>query len=248
MPNSAVTYESDGAVATITINRPDKLNSINSEVEDQLAAAWERFEAGDDRVAILTGAGERAFSAGKDLASSKPPNFTRFTPGVGVQLTKPVIAAVQGWCIGGAVVLVQMCDLCVVAEDAKFVYPEPKMGFAGGLIASLTARIPHKVAMELMLLGEEVSGQRMYEVGFANRLVPKDKLMEEANRMASSLADNAPLVMAMLKEFAAQSMPPSPVEHAGFAQRVLQKVFDSDDYAEGFASAKEKRKPKFTGK
>ncbi|MES1924325.1 enoyl-CoA hydratase-related protein [Salinisphaera sp. T31B1] len=248
MTEAAVTYESEGAIATITINRPDKLNSINKEVEDQLADAWARFEAGDDRVAILTGAGDKAFSAGKDLKSSAPPNFTRFTPGVGVKLTKPVIAAVEGWCIGGALTLVQMCDLCVVSENTKFVYPEPKVGFAGGLIASLAARIPHKVAMELMLLGEEVSGQRMYDVGFANRIVPKGQVMDEANRLARSLAENAPLVMAMLKEFANFSLPPSPVEHAGFAQRVLQTVFDSEDYQEGFASVREKRKPTFTGR
>lgn len=248
MTHPAVTYESEGAIATITINRPDKLNSINKEVEDLLADAWARFESSDDRVAILTGAGDRAFSAGKDLKSSAPPNFTRFTPGVGVKLTKPVIAAVEGWCIGGALTLVQMCDLCVVSEETKFTYPEPKVGFAGGLIASLTARIPHKVAMELMLLGEEVSGQRMYDVGFANRIVPKGQVLEEANRLARSLAENAPLVMAMLKEFAGLSMPPSPVENAGFAQRVLQTVFDSEDYQEGFASVREKRKPTFTGR
>lgn len=248
MSEEAVTYESSNRVATITINRPDKLNSINKDVEDGLADAWRRFEDGDDRVAILTGAGDKAFSAGKDLASSAPPDFTRFTPNVGVPLSKPVIAAVSGYCIGGAVVLVQMCDLCVVTETTKFSYPEPKMGFAGGLIASLPARMPHKVAMELMLLGEAITGERMYEVGFANRLVAAGEHMTEARKIADSLAENAPLVVSMLKEFAEQSLVRSPVEHAGHAKRMLQRVFDSADYQEGFASAREKRKPNFSGK
>lgn len=115
--NPSVIYSSKNNIATITINRPDRLNAINEEVEIGLASAWRRFNDSDDRVAVLTGAGQRAFSVGKDFSYDATPNYRKFTPGFDIPVTKPIIAAVNGWCIGGAIVLVQMCDLCVVSED-----------------------------------------------------------------------------------------------------------------------------------
>src|SRR5262249_30207009 len=108
-----VLYESAEQIATIIINRPDKRNAINGEVAEALRQAWLRFNASDDRVAILTGAGDRAFSVGADLGDA--PEFWRCTPGVAVPVEKPVIAALSGWCIGGAVCLVTFADLCVAA-------------------------------------------------------------------------------------------------------------------------------------
>lgn len=202
----------------------------------------------EDRVAIITGVGEKAFSAGKDMKSSAPPDYRSFTPGVGVQLDKPVISAVSGWCIGGAVVIAQMCDLCVATEDAKFTYPEARMGFAGGMIASLASRIPLKVAMELMLLGEVIDAQRAYDVGMVNRVVPKGQHVEEAMKMARTLAANAPIVMSMLKRFAAATVPQSPVEIAGHAWCENERVFSSEDFQEGISSFAEKRPPVFSGR
>lgn len=247
--NDAVTYESKDGIAVISINRPDRLNAIGPEVEKGLADAWVRLRDSDeDRVGILTGVGDKAFSAGKDMKSSAPPDYRSFTPGVGVLIEKPVIAAISGWCIGGAIVLAQMCDLCVATEDAKFTYPEAKMGFAGGMIASLASRIPLKVAMELMLLGEVVDARRAYEVGMVNRLVPPGRHMDEAMKLARRLADNAPLVMTMLKRFAAATVPQSPVEAAGHAWRENERVFRSGDFQEGMDSFAQKRDPKFTGR
>lgn len=249
MPNDAVTYTSHEGVATICINRPDKLNAINAEVEQGLQAAWLRFNASDeDRVAVLTGAGDRAFSAGRDLATTAPPDYRRFTPGVVIQVDKPVIAAVAGWCVGGALVLVQMCDLCVAAENTRFTYPESKMGFAGGLVGSLAGRIPHKVAMELMLMGEEISAERAYQVGFVNRVVPVGQQLVEAQAIARRLAEHAPLVLGMLKRFANDVLPKGPVERGALALRETEAVFGSADFAEGLASLREKRKPKFSGR
>lgn len=248
MSHDPVRYESSERIAYITIDRADKLNAISPDVEDALADAWVRFNASDDRVAILSGAGEKAFSVGKDMNYSERPDYRRFTPNVSIEVDKPIIAAVNGWCIGGAIVLVQMCDLCVVSEDAKFRYPEAQMGFAGGLIASMASRIPHKVAMELMLTGDVISGQRMYDVGFANRVAPAGKVMDQANEMAQRLARNAPLVMAMLKRFAEDTVPKSPLEQSGAMQRELNRVFESDDYQEGFRSFREKREPEFKGR
>lgn len=248
-PNNAVTYTSADGVATITINRPDKLNAIDSEVEQGLRAAWIRFNASsEDRVAILTGTGDRAFSAGRDRAAIAPPDYRRFTPGVVIEVDKPIIAAVAGWCVGGALVLVQMCDLCVAADNAIFTYPEPRMGFAGGMIGALAGRIPHKVAMELMLLGGEMNAERAYQVGFVNRIVPVGQQLAQARAMADRLAANAPLVLGMLKRFANDVLPKSPLEKSAMALRETEAVFGSADYAEGLASLRERRAPKFNGR
>lgn len=247
--HEAVLYTSQDGVATITINRPGRLNAINTEVELGLADAWRRFNASDeDRVAVLTGSGDRAFSSGRDKDTTAPPDYRRFTPGVVIDVDKPVIAAVAGWCVGGALVLVQMADMCVAAENAKFVYPEAKMGFAGGLIGSLPGRIPHKIAMELMLLAEEIDAQRAYQVGFVNRVVPVGRQLEEAQAIARRMATHAPLVMGMLKRFANDVLPKGPVEKGAMALRETEAVFGSEDFQEGLASLRDKRPPRFTGR
>src|SRR5690606_21447172 len=103
--------------------------------------------------------------------------------------------------------LVQMCDLCVATENARFSYPEAKLGFAGGLIASLAARMPHKVAMEVMLLGEEIDAERAYQVGFVNKVVPPGQHLPAAEAYARRLAQNAPMVLDMLKDFVGRVLP-----------------------------------------
>ncbi|MBB3972551.1 enoyl-CoA hydratase-related protein [Hansschlegelia beijingensis] len=242
-----VTYDSADGIATITINRPEKMNAIDAAVETGLADAWRRFNASQDRVAILAGAGERAFSVGKDLSSDSTPDYRRFVPGYDIAVKKPIIAAVNGWCIGGALTLVMAADLCVAADNARFMYPEAKIGFAGGLIAGLAGRMPHKVAMEVMLLGEELSAERAYQVGFVNKLTPPGETLEAARAYARRLADNAPLVLEMLKGFAGQVVPAGPMERASHALREVEAVMSSDDFREGFASRRENRKPNFTG-
>ena len=148
MGTSTVTYESRDNVAIITLTDSKNLNILTHDMVDALRDAWIRFNASNDKVAILTGGGDKAFSVGANL--SDPPELWKFVPGIGVEVDKPVIAAVNGICVGGAVVLVQFCDLCIMSEEAKFTYPEAKVGLSGGLITSLAARIPHKVAMEFI--------------------------------------------------------------------------------------------------
>ncbi len=244
---AAVTYRSRDRIAIITINRPEKRTVLTHEVGEGLRAAWLRLNEADDRVAVLTGAGDKAFSAGADL--DDPPEVWRFTPGIGVAVEKPIIAAVDGWCIGGAVVLVQVCDLCVATERARFSYPEAKVGLSGGLISSLVTRMPHKVAMEFILLGEEMSAQRAYEVGFVNKIVPPGEHLEAALAYAEKLKANAPLVLAMLKRFTAQTLPKGPTELAGIARRDADLVVrQSEDFKEGVAAFRERRPPKFVGR
>jgi enoyl-CoA hydratase/carnithine racemase len=181
------------------------MNALDSAVVDGLETSWQRFADSDDRVAILHAAGDRAFSVGADI-KDPPGELWRGVPSIGVALDKPVIAAVHGWCIGGAYVIVQMCDLVVASETTVFKYPEAQVGFTGGLIASAVARIPHKFAMEFMLLGQDVTAERAQEMGMVNRVVPPGSELEVANELATILVDSAPMVVETLKNFSLETL------------------------------------------
>ena len=241
-----VTVEQRGLVSLIRINRPDKLNAISSAVAVELQAAFHAFDASDQRVAIISAAGERAFTAGADV--NDLPELWRCIPGVGFATDKPVIAATSGWCVGGGVVLVMMCDLLVAAESTVFYYPEAKLGTTGGMISSLVTRMPHHLAMEMMLLGSRISAQRAYDVGFVNRLVPDGQHEPEALRIAEELLDHAPLVLGTLKRLANEILPVGPIERMVATSQAIAKVRASEDMQEGIRAYKEKRKPAFRGR
>jgi enoyl-CoA hydratase/carnithine racemase len=246
--SSAVTYRRDGMVAIITINRPERMNRLDAEIVDGLHDRWVQFMADDAaRVAVLTGAGDKAFSAGADL-NAVPHHLYHGIPGIGYPVDKPVVAAVAGWCIGGGMVLTTMCDIMVVAENAKFSYPEVKIAFSGGLISNLVTRIPHKIAMELLLVGDTIDAQRAYEVGYANKIVPIDQLMPTAMDYARRIAETAPMPSRMLKRFATETLPKGPTEIAGIARSQVDAINRSADWVEGRAAFKEKRPPQFKGK
>jgi enoyl-CoA hydratase/carnithine racemase len=242
-----VTYTSHDRVATITINRADRMNALNEEVILGLQAAWRRLENSDDRVAVLTAAGDKAFSVGADVKDA-PKEMWQGVPSIGTQTSKPVIAAVKGWCIGGSYVIVQMCDLVVAADNTRFKYPEAQLGFTGGLIASAVARIPHKVAMEFMLLGEDFDAHRALAAGMVNKVVPTGEEEEQAHAWANILAQSAPLVVQGLKEFSMATLNKSPAEAGAIARDQLLDIKFSDDGAEGRKAFGEKRTPQFAGK
>ena len=245
--SSAVTYKRDGMVAIITMNKPDRMNRLDAELVDGLHDRWVQFMADDAaRVAVLAGNG-KAFSAGADL-KAVPHHLYHGIPGIGYPVDKPVVAAVQGWCIGGGMVLTTMVDIMVVAEDAKFSYPEVKIAFSGGLISNLVTRIPHKIAMELLLVGDTIDAKRAYEVGYANKIVPLDQLMATAMDYAKRIAETAPMPSRMLKRFASETLPKGPTEIAGIARSQVDAINRSDDWVEGRAAFAEKRPPKFKGK
>jgi enoyl-CoA hydratase len=242
-----VTYETSAGIATIVINRADRLNALNEEVIVGLQAAWQRFEESDDKVAVLHAAGDRAFSVGADV-KSPPTEMWQGVPSVGVTTTKPVIAAVHGWCIGGAYCIVQMCDLVVASENTVFKYPEAQLGFTGGLIASAVARIPHKIAMEFMMLGEDFSAERALATGMVNKVVPTGQELVEALAWAKILADSAPLVLATTKQFSLATLNKSPAEAGAISRDQLLKVRNSEDGREGGRAFAEKRTPQFKGR
>jgi len=234
-------------VALITIERADKMNALNEGVIQGLRGAWQRFADSGERVAVLAAAGERAFSVGADIKDA-PREMWQGVPSVGVEVNKPIVAAVHGWCIGGAYVIVQMCDLVVAAENTVFKYPEAQVGFTGGLIASAVARLPHKIAMEFMLLGQDLPARRAYEVGMVNRVVANGTQREAALEYARILVRSAPLVVETLKRFSLETLNASPAEAAALARRQLLLVRDSDDGAEGRRAFTEKRSPTFAGR
>ena len=243
---SVVTVEEQGPVSLIRINRPDKLNAISSAVAVELQKAFQAFDRSEQRVAVLSSAGTRAFTVGADV--NDLPELWRCIPNVGFKTGKPIIAATSGWCVGGGVVMVMMCDLMVSTEDTQFYYPEAKLGLTGGMISSLVKRMPHKLAMEVMLLGNKIPARRAYEVGFVNRVVPNGEHEQAALAIARELAEMAPLVIATLKGFVNDLLPAGPVERMVETSQALARVRGSADFAEGVAAFKEKRKPRFEGR
>ena len=246
MSDGSIDYHSEGGIALITLNRPAKRNALSADLCDQLQQALERLRDGPDRVGILCAEGS-TFCAGADLAAP-PPHFWRAVPDIGVDVGKPLIAAVQGPVVGLAVTLLAFCDLCVAAEDTRFIYPEAKVGVSKGLVTALAARVPHKIAMELMLLGGPLSAQRAYETGIVNRVVPQGQQVAAAREMATVIAASAPLVLRQLKDFTRQTLLRSPAETLYMATRVVDAVGGSEDAAEGLRAFQEKRAPRFQGR
>ena len=246
LTTNVVLYESKNNIAIITLNRPEKLNAMNGDMWGALEATWRRFNNSEDKVAIITAAGEKAFCVGADL-NSPTLDVWRAIPGHIVDVEKPIVAAVFGYCLGGGLGLVQFSDICVAADDAQFAFPEAKVGLAIGAASALVARIPHKIAMELMLTGDPITAERAYEAGLINKVVPRDELMPAAMAYAERIVENAPLVLGMLKRYAHEVMPRGPVETLALWRRGPEMIFSSRDAKEGVAAFKEKRKPKFMG-
>ena len=247
MTDDIVRYESAGRVATITMNRTERKNALNNDLVNGLRAAWRRFRDSDDRVAILASSDPEYYTVGADVRDL-PTNMWHAVPGMGVDIGKPVIAATAGWVVGGGFVLVQMCDLCVAADNTKFYYPEAKLGTTAGGISSVAARIPHKIAMEFLLVGEAMPLQRFYEVGFVNKLVPLGQEIAAARDYAEKIAANSPVVVQTLKLLAEQTLPRGPLEKMLDTRRIMDAVGESADKTEGIAAFKEKRKPNFPGR
>jgi len=252
---SAVRYEQTGAVVLITIDRPAQMNAINTEVRHGLFDAFTRFEAdASARVAILTGAGDKAFCAGMDLKEAAdtmlavPPRDFLPIIGESVHLTKPIIAAVNGVAYAGGWLFAQMCDLCIAADHATFAISEGKVGRGMPWAAPLGHIIPQRVMMELLLTGDPIDAARAREIGFVNQVVPLAGLMPAAMTMAEKIAANAPLTVRAARElvYLSTEMGRSAALRAG--HHLFERVYRSEDAQEGPRAFKEKRKPEWRGR
>ena len=253
-----VLYELDGRVATITYNRPERLNAINAEVREGLNAAWAEFRDNPDAwVAILTGTG-RAFCAGADVkdggaAGTWPGTYweipTRNSFESGWEIFKPTIAAINGHCLGYGLTAAVACDFVVASNQATFGFPEPLIGVPT-IVGSI--RMPAKIgwanAMELLLTGETVDAERAKEMGVVWKVVDHDDLMDEARSMADRLCQGAPLAVRAMKEVATRARSMSWVEAVRFGETMRRIVGATEDASEGGRAFIEKRSPEWKGK
>lgn len=245
----------DDGIAILTINRPEQRNALSREVREALRAAWQRFEADPAlRIAILTGAGDKAFCAGGDLKEmvetgmKVPPRDFIPSPYENMQLTKPTIAAVNGLAFAGGWLISQNCDLCVASTSAKFAITEVKVGRGSPWAAPLIHMIPQRIYMEIVLTGKPITAQRAYDIGLVNRLAEPEALMDAAIAMAQEVLEGAPLSVKAAREtvMLATEMGRSAALEA--ARAAHEECYNSHDAQEGPLAFSQKRKPEWTGR
>jgi len=246
-------------VATITINRPERRNALDAEHYEALSKAWEEVRDNPAiRVAIVTGAGDKAFCAGADLKSwigrEQPLSEMWLTQqnqllNRGLEVWKPVIAAINGVCVGGGTTLMLGTDLRVAVPEARFGLSEVKRGIiaANGGTQRIMRQLPYAVAMEMLLLGDTMDAETALRWGFINRVVPREQLLGTAQEMAERIGENAPLAVQAAKELAVRSFEMSMAEGLRFEQFVNRILSHSKDTAAAREAFAEKRKPTFKG-
>ena len=249
-----VRYEVENRVAWLTIDRPEARNALSAEVRAGLWDGVRRFTADDGAaVLVLTGAGDKAFCAGGDLAEMAttalevpPPDFLpQF--GRNIAVDKPTIAAVNGVAYAGGFLLAQMCDLVVAAETARFAITEAKVGRGAPWATPLPLLVPPRIAMQLLLTGDPIDAHRAHEVGLVNQVVPLDRLREAAQALAERIAANAPLSVRAAKR-TVHLLDELPLSAAfDRAEELWAPVYRSADAQEGPAAFRDKRAPVWRG-
>jgi enoyl-CoA hydratase len=252
---SELRFETRGAIAILTINRPAQRNALNHAVREGLREAFARFEADPVlRVAILTAEGDRAFCAGMDLKEAAqrqlgvPPRDFIPILGDSVKLAKPVIAAVNGMALAGGFLLAQMCDLCVASTHATFAITEVKVGRGMPWAVPLAHMIPQKVMLELLLTGQPITARRAYEIGLVNHVVDANELMPKALELAGHIAAGAPLTVAAAREMVHVASETGRSEALDRAYAIFRRVYESEDALEGPRAFAEKRAPQWKGR
>jgi enoyl-CoA hydratase/carnithine racemase len=267
VPYQYAIYEKRGHVAYVTINRPEVLNALHAPANRELSEIWNDFDEDPEMwVAIVTGAGNRAFSAGNDLKATAALDAggggaelqQRTGPikgGFGgitsrFDLFKPVIGAVNGWAMGGGCEMALACDILVAAENARFGLPEPRVGLVAGAggMHRLPRQLPLKIAMGMMLTGKPIDAQTAHRYGLVNEVVPFEQLMPTAERWASEIMECAPLAVRGSKEAAMTGLDLPLEEALRRPYNWVQAHMRSADRVEGPRAFAEKRTPAWQGR
>ena len=252
------TVERRDHILTITLNRPEVLNAMNPAAHFELDEVFDLYAADPEmRVAIITGAGDRAFCVGTDLKELSRTNGHRKPLGgfCGIttrfDLYKPVIAAVNGLCLGGGAEIVAACDLAIASENAEFGLVEPRVGLAalgGGALQRLAREMPMKDAMMLVLTGKRINAHEALRISLVNEVVPQTQLMDAARALAHEILQCAPLAVQASKQVMLQSLATPDMKKAMKTRYdIAEQMLASDDAKEGPRAFAEKRKPIWTG-
>ena len=256
MADKLIGTELSDGILTITLNRAQALNSLNAKACFELSDIFDRFAEDDSqRVAIITGAGDKAFCAGHDLIE----DFDEPMPETGWAglshrsgLNKPLIAAVNGFALGGGWELAMLCDVVVADPRASFGLPEPKVGFAalGGGARLLPHRVPYHVAIGLLLTGRSISAEAAARLGLVNEISAPGKVLETARSWAEDMLSCAPLALQLSKQLAVASADPAALRVPLQKMEIdlTHELMRSCDAREGMAAFKEKRAPVWTGR
>ena len=246
------TVEDKGRLRIVTINRPEVMNALHSEAHWELDGVWNEFAARDDLwIGIITGVGERAFSAGNDLkvqaAGRRGPRPKTGFAGLThrFDLDKPLIAAVNGVAMGGGFETALACDLIIAAENAVFALPEPRVGLiAGSGVHRLPRMLPQKAAFGMILTGRRVSAAEGLSLGFVNEVVPAGEALTAARRWADQILECSPMAVRASKQVARKSLDEPSLEAAMARTYPAQQAnLNSHDYIEGPRAFAERRKP-----
>ncbi|MDD5191016.1 MAG: enoyl-CoA hydratase-related protein [Dehalococcoidales bacterium] len=252
---AAVEYVKQGRIAIITINRPEAMNAINNDVHREFRGALIDFNKDDNLwVAILTGAGDRAFCAGADIKEFKPGPLETSRPAgefiSGDAVKKPIIAAIHGYCLGGGEEIALECDLRIAADDSKFGQPEVNVGYlaAGGGTQRLPRFIPRAVAMDILMTGRLLNAEEALRWGLVSRVVPREKLMEAAMEMAKAIVARSPLSESCTKRAVLEGFNLNMPEAMQVEKKYANITRASEDFVEGPKAFVEKRPPQWKGK
>lgn len=251
----AIIFESREGIARITINRPDVLNALDPATYTEITEAFQQIDRDPDiLVGIVTGAGEKAFTAGADLKimHTGAGDLSEWTPwrpdrwDFGATPAKPLIAAINGYALAGGLELALVCDIRIAAPNAVFGTPEVKWNLLHGFGAYQLPRIISlSHAMEMLLTGEFIDAATAERIGLVSRVVPAGELQAEADRIARVIAGNGPMAVRMTKELVRSGLSASPPEHFRLMHEYYSRVDATADQAEGLTAFAEKRKPRY---